>query len=257
MNRFNIQPAMDLLSSQNNPQSRLLVITNKYIFTIIKCLFLIGVLLFMLGSCSTTPEYLSKAELQTYITEPSNGLTKKIQTGALTMELTYRPSDFLTLQTIGTKEPILSTIQQTMAQYGSHAYFIMQLKAGEKDALYGSSAGQNNFSDNLQTLAFRMGEYIYATTSRQDTIPLADSYYDRTFGMGGSSNVLLTFNREKMQGSDWIALHIKEFGFNTGNRTIQFDYEEIENTPKLKELENYYSHLSPEPRQVERKTPKY
>ncbi|MEQ8627857.1 hypothetical protein [Ekhidna sp.] len=189
-------------------------------------------------SC-TTPEYLPEKELYEYLGDENHGVSRTINTGGVTMKMTYRPNDFLIWQELDGEEDS-ARIKEVVNNYSQYLYFVMQLQAGEQDALYGTAADQSDFSDKLQTLSFRMPQYINMTTAEQDTIPLADAYYSRMFGMSKSSDVLLVFNAEQVNDDEWISINSKEFGFKTGRRSFRFRLEDLRNTPKLTQLKPYY-----------------
>lgn len=197
--------------------------------------------LFLLA-CST-PEYLPESELNQYIVDTSNGVSRARQIGSLEMMLTYKPNDFLKWQEL---EEVSDTIVagRVMRQYDQYVYFVLQLSVADKDALYATSSSQYDFSERLQNIAFRMGQFVNMTTSAQDTIPLADAYYARMFGMSKSTDVLLVFNSEKVANIDWISINMKDFGFRTGNQTFRFKVQDIEKVPKLESLRPFYTMLN-------------
>ena len=129
---------------------------------------------------------------------------------------------------------------QAFKNYNDYVYFVLQLSVKDKDALYGTSSNQADFNEKLQTLSFRMQQYINMTTSEYDTIPLADAYYTRMFGMSQSSDVLLVFNREDIVDDEWLSINSKEFGFKTGRKSFRFLQDNIQKTPKLTKLKPYY-----------------
>lgn len=203
-----------------------------------RMIWMLALAALIMTSCST-PEYLPAKELQEFIHDESNGLSKSAQTEVVSMKLSYRPADFLVWQELES-EPDSSIAKKAFANYNQYLYYIMQLSAGERDALYGTSIDQVDFSEKLQTLSFRMQEFINMTTSENDTIPLAEAYYSRMFGMSNSSDVLLVFSKEQINEDEWLSINSKEFGFKTGRRSFRFRLEDIKNTPKLTQLKSYY-----------------
>lgn len=196
-------------------------------------------LLLGISTACSTPEYLPKEALQVYLQDPDNGLTRKMRAGEVQMTVTYRPNDLLVQQEVGDAQDT-SAIRKAFEKYEDHAYFTVQLAAGERDALYGGSADQAAFSEHLQTLSFRMGEYVQLTTSAQDTIPVADFYYSRNFGLSKSSDILFVFNNEKLKNSNSLSFHVKEFGFRTGNQSFPFKTKDLVQAPKLEAFKTYY-----------------
>lgn len=197
-------------------------------------------LLGLLTAC-TLPEYLEEEALQAYIQDTSNGVSKIRQTGQVTMQVTYRPIDFLVQQEMGERTDPME-VKQLVDRYRDYIYFVLQLSVGERDALYGASANQAVFSERLQTLAYRMNRFINLTTISNDTIPVADFFYSRTFGISHSTDVLLVFNKQELVDKDFY-FNVREFGFNTGNQSFPFKAKNILSTPKLNTLKTYYETL--------------
>lgn len=193
----------------------------------------------LMTSC-TTPDYLSEKALHEYLADENHGLSKKINAGNVTMKVTYRPADLMVWQELE-GERDTSGIREAFAKYDPYCYFMMQLSSGDKDALYGTSLNQADFNEKLQTLSFRMNQFLDLTTSDHDTIPLADAHYARMFSLSKSSDVLLVFNKEQIGNQEWISVNSKEFGFKTGRRSFRFRVEDLQRAPKLTELKPYYT----------------
>ncbi len=195
-------------------------------------------LLISLNACQP-PDFLPQDELQQYILEPSNGLCVEKKVGNIRVKVSYRPTDLMILQELRYDEEE-KKFDKYYEKYDEYLYFVCQLIINGRDALYGSSPDQATFSDRLQTLSFRMDQFTHILTNQRDTIPLADFYYARNFGLSKSSDLLLVFNREKLEGADSFRLHLKEFGFGTGNLSFPFEWKAIQNTPHLQELQEHY-----------------
>ena len=200
---------------------------------VIKLSFLIG--LVVLVSCEN-PAQLSEKELTEFVNDPANGVSKTIQAGKMEMKVTLRPNDFLVYQEVG-EEGSKEDIAEASKRYDDYLYLMLSLSAGEKDALYGLSQDQGVFSENLQVLSFRMGQYVTLTTSKQDTIPVGDYIFNRTFGLSKSNDLMFVFNREKISEEGWVSFNIGEFGMSTGRRNFRFELDDIYAVPTLEELE--------------------
>lgn len=197
-----------------------------YIIFFTKLLLLVG--------CAA-PEYLNEQELQAFISEESNKLARSKTIGELKMRVMYRPNDFLIWQEVE-GESDTSKIREAFDRYEDYLYFMMQLSTEQKDALYGLSGNQIEFNDRLQTLSFRMNQYVNLTTSNRDTIPVADFYYSRMFGLAKSNDILFVFNRAEIGDSEWVSFNTKEFGFRSGRQSFRFAINDLNGTPKLEEL---------------------
>lgn len=191
-------------------------------------------LLLLLVGVGCRPEYLDKEALHAYLLDESNGLSSEVKVGAINAKVTYRPTELLALQSVGQKAVNKEEIRRHQQRFDEYVYFILSLEARGKDALYGTSQNQQDFSNKLQTLSFRMGDYVQLTTAMGDTIPVADYIYQRNFGMEGNSSLMFVFHREKAIEPSWVSFDIEEFGLGIGNRKFRFDTKDIRNTPKLK-----------------------
>lgn len=191
-------------------------------------------LLLLLVGVACRPQYLDKEALRAYLLDESNGLSSEVKVGAINAKVTYRPTELLALQSVGQKAVNKEEMRRHQQRFDEYVYFILSLEAMGKDALYGTSQNQQDFSNKLQTLSFRMGNYVQLTTALGDTIPVADYIYQRNFGMEGSSSLMFAFNREKALEQPWVSFDLEEFGLGIGNRRFRFETKDILNAPKLK-----------------------
>ena len=201
-------------------------LSNRYIYLYLILTFL----------CGCRPEFLNERDLNAYIQDTSHGLKKINEVGGIGLSVTYRPTDFLIYQELGSNQ---DSEKRALLEkkYKDHVYFLLDLQAGERDILYGASANQADFSGKLNTLSFNMGAYTKLVTSKQDTIPVADYIYHRNFGISKSSTLLFVFDKEKIEGAESFAFQLEEFGFNTGLQHFEFTTQDIITTPKLSELQ--------------------
>lgn len=201
---------------------------------IIKKCGLVVIVALAMSRCGV-PDQLDQQALTEFVNDPSNGLSIEQQAGKVKMTVTHRPVDFLVYQEVG-ESGTQAEIAEAKARYNDYLYFLVSLSAGEKGALYGLSADQDAFSENLQVLSFRMGNYVHLTTSAQDTIPVGDYVYNRSFGLTQSDDLLFVFNKEKVPAQGWVSFNIAEFGMSTGRRNFRFDVADLKRVPRLAEL---------------------
>lgn len=195
-------------------------------------------LFLLISLCSCTPEYLTEEELKAYVTDEDNQLSKAINYKGFEAKVTYRPTDLLVLQETGSETQVeKAELERLRKKYGDYYYFILSLSKENKEALYNSDGGYGQFSELVQVLSFRMGQYVNLTTAEQDTIPVGDYVFPRTYGMGGATNLMFAFNREKAGTDEWVQFNLKEFGMGLGSQTFWFRREDLENIPKIKFLE--------------------
>ncbi|MEM1405263.1 MAG: hypothetical protein AAGG59_00700 [Bacteroidota bacterium] len=184
-------------------------------------------------SLACTRTYLSEHELQAYIQESEELSKTKVYKG-YQITVSYKPNDLLIAQELGGEEA-KSFIQLTelRKKYQDYEYFILSLSKENKEALYKAGGGYDQFSDLVQTLSFRMGNYVNMTTSGSDTIEVADYVFPRTYGMGAATNLMFVFNKKNAEDDEWMQFNLKEFGMGLGNKTFRFRRADLEHVPKI------------------------
>ena len=197
--------------------------------------------LLLLISCKHNPQ--SIMELEQYVMDEASGLIQSTQYGPVRMQMIYRPTDLLVAHDLSSiSEADNSKAQTIRERYNPYLYFVLDIEQEEQNVLYKRN-NQQEFSQLLQNLSFRMGNYVQMTTSEHDTIPLTDFAYPRLYHYGGSTQVMLVFDRDKLQQDEWIQLTLKDIGLGTGRQHFRFQMKDIDNTPNLtqfwkKQLDN-------------------
>lgn len=182
-------------------------------------------------SCAPGP--LSKDELVAYIREQEHGLKQSVTLGNTTVEVQYRPTDLWVAQELNDGQPQPSQLDSLRKKYDRYYYFILSLSRNNKEALHQVEEGFGQYSELVQTLSFRMPEYVTLTTAAQDTIPVGDFMLNRTYGMSSATEVLFVFSREKAAGQDWVQFNLNEFGLGVGNQRFRFKRSDLEAVPAL------------------------
>ena len=183
-----------------------------------------------LFGCSA-PEYLSSEDLNKFILNADNGLIQQSDVNDYSIEVMYRPTDLWIQQETGGEndEKKLSSLR---SKYDRYYYFIVNLSKNNKEALQVDGAfGQ--YSELVQTLSFRMNNYVNLTTSSQDTIQTADFILNRTYGLSNATSLLFVFNKEKAKDKDWVQFNLNEFGLGIGNQRFRFKIKDLEEVPHM------------------------
>ncbi len=165
---------------------------------------------------------------------PENDLTKEAGIDGYQVQLTYRPTDLLVHQELDGGPYDTAEVSGLREKYGRYYYFILSLSRDSKEALHQLDGGMGQYSALVQTLSFRMREYVTLTTSARDTIPVADFMLNRTFGLSQSTDLLFVFAREKARNDEWVQFNLDEFGLGVGNQRFRFRREDLDNVPPLK-----------------------
>jgi len=195
-----------------------------------KALYLVIVAMILcIASC--TPGPLTTEQYAAYIADEDNGLRKSVTSNGTTITVSYRPADLLVKQSLaGSISP--DVIKERRKQYSQYLYFVLGLSSGNRETLHATSG--DTYSGLLQTLSFRMNDFITLTTSAGDTIPVGDFMLNRTYGMGTSTDVLVVFSGEKVKGREWIQFNLNEFGLVAGNQRFRFDVKDLRESPAVR-----------------------
>ena len=196
----------------------------------------LSVSLLVIGVCfagCSVSEFDSAEKLSAYIASPDHDLSQRAENGEYHFTVTYRPTDLLVDQEIGDGPFNPATVESLRKKYSSYYYFILSLSKNGKEALHQVEGGMGQYSELVQTLSFRMNEYVTLTTSAQDTIPVGDFMLNRTYGLSQSTDILFVFNKEKAKDKDWVQFNLNEFGLGVGNQRFRFKTKDLENVPKI------------------------
>jgi hypothetical protein len=189
-------------------------------------------LLMVLILCSCVQKQITKEELSRYVMMEENGLTKRIDVDDYQIQITYRPRDLMVAQELSSPYDS-SEWRLLQKKYDEHYYFVLSLSKNGKEALLASRMNYDQFSELVQTVSFRMTPFINMTTSKSDTIPLADYVYNPTFGLGASNDLLLIFSKDQIMNSKWVQIDLAEFGLGIGRQSLRFNCEDINDAPKV------------------------
>jgi hypothetical protein len=186
----------------------------------------------IIASCGVT-DFDSPQALQDYVFDPDNGLSQEANVDQYRVTVTYKPTDLLVSQHIDDENVDAVQIEKLRARYSRSYYFILSLSRDSREVLQPVDGGSTNFSAMVETLSFRMGEYVALVTSSRDTIPVQDFVLDRTYGMSKSTDLLFVFDKAAAKDSDWIQFNLDEFGLGLGNHRFRFSKEKLDEVPQL------------------------
>jgi hypothetical protein len=191
------------------------------------CLYLI-----LLSTTACQSRFFSQDELIAFASNEENGLKKSVDLGKTKVEVMYRPTDLMVQQETGIEAVNTSHLEALRRKYNNYLYFILSLSNNDKEALHQTNGLQ--YSELVQTLSFRMNDYVSLTTSAQDTIPVGDFILNRTYGLSSSTDLLFVFNKEKAVGKEWVQFNLNELGLGIGNQRFRFKAKDLQNVPRLK-----------------------
>lgn len=178
-----------------------------------------------------TPDYVTSGELTAYLLEEDNGVHKSVEINGVKVEVTHRPTDLWVSQELGDTAADPVRVNELRKKYDPYLYFVVSLSSNGREALH--AVGRAQYGDLVQTMSFRMREYVTMTTNEQDTIPVGDFILNRTYGMSNTTDLLFVFSKEKMNGSEWVQFNLNEFGLGVGHQRFRFRTEDLAIVPKI------------------------
>ncbi len=176
---------------------------------------------------------MTEDQLKEYTFNEKNGLVREKQLGAINLKVNYRPTGLVVAQE-HEKDMTKEDIQQIQDNYSQYHYFIISYSVDGKEIMNYNIGSMNDFSQRVQQLAFGMGNKTYLTTENNDTIPMLDSVFPRTYGVGGATQVMTIFDQQETQDAETLTLTIEDIWLNIGTNRFRFRAKDINHTPQIK-----------------------
>jgi hypothetical protein len=181
-----------------------------------KWLFVLSVLLLI--SCKKT--FKSREDYIAYIKDEDNGYSQTKEVNGFKVNLTYKPTELMFDDTKMSNEKMDSLKKS----YEKVIYFVLSYSKDNKEVLSTISSSRADFNNIQNMLTFRMKEKITLTTENNDTIPMLDYNFARTYGMSRASTMLLVFERSKLlKNKDKLEFNISDIGLGIGDLTFRFN----------------------------------
>ncbi len=188
-------------------------------------------LLILFSSCKQS--LVTEDQLKKYVLDEDHGVRKVVHSGELKVDAVLRPTDLLVLQELRGNAKDTAALTRLQRKYAGQYYFILNISRDGREVVTPGQLSYDHFSDVLQNVSFRMGEFVNMTTAKQDTIPLMDFMFNRTFGMGSGSEVLLVFDKKKIRDADWLQINLSELGLGLGLQNFRFRRSDLVEVPHL------------------------
>lgn len=167
----------------------------------------------------------TQSALTAYTNNPDNGLKKVQEIDKIKVEATYLPWQFMAAKLHMRDTGLVSQIKHK-------CYFILGLSANNKELL--RQLPYDKYSEMVQVLAFRLKSYVKIITDKGKSVDAEECLFEQTYGMGAENELLLVFDKDKLDNAGSIDLKISEFGLNIGDQDFKFMQKDITNIPPIK-----------------------
>lgn len=191
----------------------------------------VTILCIALGSCH--PKEMSVEELKLFLVDQDNGLQHSAEADGTKVFVTFRPIDLLIDQEVDGASVDKKTLISLRKKYSDFYYFILSVTKSDEEVLH-LTGDMGKYSQLVETMSFRMQDYVTLTTASQDTIPVGDFMMNRTYGLGSSTDILFSFDKKKTLDDGWVQFNLDEFGFGLGNKRFRFAISDMENAPNVR-----------------------
>lgn len=191
-------------------------------------------------SCKSNQKLLKKDEMIRYINNSKNGLVQQHEINGINVRLCYQPFSLMVSREIeAARNKEEAFIKEVEKRYKDNYYFMLQVSKDNKEVIRQLGSFER-YSDMLQVFSFKMNQYINLTTAKKDTVELADYLFEQSYGLSNSSNILLSFEKNKIKNLEKdLEINLGECGLGVGNLKFRFEKEDLDKVPKL----DYHSSL--------------
>lgn len=193
---------------------------------------LVVILIVLLSSCSDRDP---KTELQ-YLTSERSPYYREIRKNGYMISANYLPTRYFELRHLAVLDSNAAdslrerTITKAKLSYSAGLYFMLTIAYEDerRDILNDKLANFEVWSKNFRRFAYELREYVYLETPANEHVPLATYDFQNTYGMTKDRKILLCFPRSALSSDDGvIKLHLLEWGFGIGSRSLQWNMEEL------------------------------
>jgi hypothetical protein len=169
--------------------------------------------------------------LSAFVKDEENRVTNRANSGDFTFTATVLPTDWLVVMEAGEEELASDTISKWRRRFDRFLYFQLSISRNGKEALH--QLGDNAiYSELVNTLSFHMENYVNLTTA-DDTIAVHDYSLNRTYGLNESTDLIFSFERDKLRDQEWIQFNLNEFGLGVGNQRFRFRRSDLDAVPEI------------------------
>jgi hypothetical protein len=181
-------------------------------------------------SCS--PREVDESKLREYILDTKNGVVKLYERNGLIVKVKYKPNDFFSLSRLRSDTSL--KIENLRKEIDKKLFMTLSISLNGHEIENTMYNMPGDFGKKIEALSFGMNPYLFASNTKQDTIPMLSYYYERTFGVKNSTTFLLTFDRKKVLEEEKFDINVSLPLINLDNVSFSFLTSDIKKVPSLK-----------------------
>jgi hypothetical protein len=182
-------------------------------------------------SCNSTVE--QSEQLMEYLINAENNLYWEAVNNDILFAAYIRPSSLLAEQEARAFSSVTpNTLDSIFSLYNQNLYIMLELSKNNK-AILQQVASPADYTELVSVLSFRMHDYVYLVTSKNDTITPIDYQFGQYYGMEISNSLLFSFPAEPLLKQRKFDLIIDDFGIGTTPVRFTFRTKDIKRIPHL------------------------
>lgn len=160
-----------------------------------------------------------------------NEFTQLKKVNGISISLIYKPTDLMVRQEIDNLKSETKINQDSIEKkYSKCLYFLLSYSKDNNELLSTIRTSRNQFNNIQNMLTFNMSDMVVLTNENNDTIPIVDYNFTRTYGLSKSTSLLFVFDRNKLiDKSDEINFKLKDIGIGVGDINFKYKANTIKN----------------------------
>lgn len=173
-------------------------------------------------SASCKKKISTLSDLRDFVADPNNGLIKTQTINEIKAELSYRPWQLILASQADLRKLRGESFEGLMQ---NKYFFVLSLSIHNKELLRQLPFAQ--YSEMVQTLAFRMVDYVQIIPDQQKEVPPENCLFLQTYGIAQANQLLLVFKKARLENAKYLHIKIKEFGLGIGDLNFQMNTSNI------------------------------
>lgn len=187
--------------------------------------FAIGVVLVSCGG----PKTVSIDELKGFIQEPEHGLIQTIAMNGITLEVLYRPKDFVIAQDIDSDEE--KEWLKAREKLDSLDYFVLKISRSGEEVQNKFAGNQSRFDNAINYLSNGIQEDVSIVEDGGKVFEAESTSFAPTFGISDGTRVLLVFKTFLQEDPRDFIITFDDGMFGSGRSEFRFEGDNIEKVP--------------------------
>jgi len=207
-------------------------------FLKIYIVFAIGIQLGLITSCSKS-DFINDEDYLDYL-KSSKEINKVIGKNELKVTISYRPTEYVIIKTIGKRHRTKKEIDSLSNKFSKYLYFILSISDRDREFLDQNLEGYEVYSQRLNLLAFNFNDVINIRTDKGEDVEIESFQLLRTFGISSNTEVIFCTSSFENQSVSNLNIVINNLDERLNGQVIEFKLNEL---IKIKKYSKIYESI--------------